>query len=1060
MTEAELLLLIKTKADTAGMDEVASKAGGLSEKLGGIGKGMAIGGAAVAGAAAGIGTALLGVGMQFDDAFDGMAVKTGATGKDLEALQGSFKNVIGNTPADFDTVSAAMGTMSQRTGATGKDLEALTLQVADLSRITGVDATAAATAAADVFGKFGTKASDQTFVMDQLFMASQNSGVAFDTLAGQVAQFAPQLDAMGMGAGTGAGFLGQMAKAGIDAGAVMPGLTKAIGAMVKDGIDPMEGLGSVFEKIKSEGSNSATAMETFGKSGLQMAAAISSGAMDVGDLADVMSDAGGRIKDTATGTADFGEKLSLFKNKLMVAMEPAGTALMDGITAAFTKLEPYLPMIADGITRVFSFFTENPMVAAVAGIIGAIGTALGAVMVVIGPLIAPIMAVVASFGGMAAIGTTLMGVIGTVAAVLTGPFALAIGAVVLGIALWKAKGEEIVAWISEWGGKIIDKFKEIFGIASPSQVFLDFGIALIDGLIGGITGMIGSVLTILVEFGASIFARLDTAWNAVWAMIVVVGQAIWQSISDKWTEIKDTITERIEAARVMISAKWDAIKEYLDAKLTMIKAAVSVIFDAISTKISEAMQAVQDKIDAAWDWINDKIHDALNSIQDIFNNVMDWISDKTGVSMDAIKGYFDDAMTVVHDLVDAFISWFKGDWDGMWESIKRAGDNAWTAIKNVFNDGWEALKRILNIDALLETFKSGMSRLETIGSDLIEGLKRGISKGWDTLSSWMTGLFGDLITLAKKILGIASPSRVMADEIGEPMAMGIVEGIRAALRMNPLGELVAEWGKKQGPGFIAQLISPVIGAAIGAAITAGIVAAGGTPEQVNSGRGWSAWNNTQGGSRVGIQQGSMGKDSADGRVKADAFRSGKGGLLAASSSNYWQVFVSKWGVPTESSARKVARQLGIPLPQWLEDIYNPPGGSTVDRPDVLKDPEQAAEVTASLRAMGDAAINVTDALNKLGGVFRLELDKGVGGQVGVGGLPGGGQVGGPIVIEPPPGGAVSVQSVSLGNIVMGAINVNLDGKAISRAVASAFIEDVTILDQLGKALGKRKAVTS
>ena len=79
------------------------------------------------------------------------------------------------------------------------------------------------------------------------------------------------------------------------------------------------------------------------------------------------------------------------------------------------------------------------------------------------------------------------------------------------------------------------------------------------------------------------------------------------------------------------------------------------------------------------------------------------------------------------------------------------------------------------------------------------------------------------------------------------------------------------------------------------------------------------------------------------------------------------------------------------------------------------------------------------------------------------GLPGsqpGSPGGQPIIIEPPPGSEVSVQSVSLGNIVMGPTIINMDSRPIARAVASAFIEDVTILDQLGKALGKRKAVTS
>ena len=47
-----------------------------------------------------------------------------------------------------------------------------------------------------------------------------------------------------------------------------------------------------------------------------------------------------------------------------------------------------------------------------------------------------------------------------------------------------------------------------------------------------------------------------------------------------------------------------------------------------------------------------------------------------------------------------------------------------------------------------------------IGKDLVDGFKNGISKAWTSLKKWFKNLFGDLIGIAKKILGIASPSKV------------------------------------------------------------------------------------------------------------------------------------------------------------------------------------------------------------------------------------------------------------------------------------------------------------
>ena len=59
---------------------------------------------------------------------------------------------------------------------------------------------------------------------------------------------------------------------------------------------------------------------------------------------------------------------------------------------------------------------------------------------------------------------------------------------------------------------------------------------------------------------------------------------------------------------------------------------------------------------------------------------------------------------------------------------------------------------------LAEGFKN--SKIYDIGKNIVEGIKSGISNAWNNLVKWFKNLFGDLIGIAKKILGIASPSKV------------------------------------------------------------------------------------------------------------------------------------------------------------------------------------------------------------------------------------------------------------------------------------------------------------
>ena len=79
------------------------------------------------------------------------------------------------------------------------------------------------------------------------------------------------------------------------------------------------------------------------------------------------------------------------------------------------------------------------------------------------------------------------------------------------------------------------------------------------------------------------------------------------------------------------------------------------------------------------------------------------------------------------------------------------------------------------VDGIVRAFRSNSGEFSNIGRNIIEGIRNGISNAWNNLVSWFRGLFGDLIGIAKRILGIASPSKVFK-EIGGFTAEGFGAG--------------------------------------------------------------------------------------------------------------------------------------------------------------------------------------------------------------------------------------------------------------------------------------------
>ena len=81
------------------------------------------------------------------------------------------------------------------------------------------------------------------------------------------------------------------------------------------------------------------------------------------------------------------------------------------------------------------------------------------------------------------------------------------------------------------------------------------------------------------------------------------------------------------------------------------------------------------------------------------------------------------------------------------------------------------------IKETVDGFKNSenIKKFMDVGKNIIEGIKSGIKNAWNNLVKWFKGLFGDLIGIAKKILGIASPSKVFK-KIGGFTAEGFGAG--------------------------------------------------------------------------------------------------------------------------------------------------------------------------------------------------------------------------------------------------------------------------------------------
>lgn len=81
------------------------------------------------------------------------------------------------------------------------------------------------------------------------------------------------------------------------------------------------------------------------------------------------------------------------------------------------------------------------------------------------------------------------------------------------------------------------------------------------------------------------------------------------------------------------------------------------------------------------------------------------------------------------------------------------------------------------IDALLEGLGAAIVGVVQIGKDIVEGLWNGISDMTDWIAGKIQGFGEDVLGGIKEFFGIASPSKIMRDEVGAMLSEGVAEGI-------------------------------------------------------------------------------------------------------------------------------------------------------------------------------------------------------------------------------------------------------------------------------------------
>lgn len=313
-------------------------------------------------------------------------------------------------------------------------------------------------------------------------------------------------------------------------------------------------------------------------------------------------------------------------------------------------------------------------------------------------------------------------------------------------------------------------FEEIEVVVSDSiSIIVDLFTGNFEGLKNDLLDLFSSFSEVFEEVGEGISLVLGGISEAVTSIVYEAANEIGQlvgSIATGAVSIYETVSETIDSIVEWFEELPDRIAESLSNAIQIIYEWGTEVYDTVSQTISETITAVGE-------WFSQLpgvIADGLNSAIDA---VVNW-----GSSM------LSSAESAASNTITAIGNWFS-------QLPSNIANGLSSAISAIASWGSSALSTAISaaqsiVSGIYDTLSQLPSKVVSIGSNIVAGIKNGISSAWNGMVGWLGGLCDSFISGVKAKFDIHSPSRVMRDQIGKFIPLGIVEGIKATT-----GDLIA-----------------------------------------------------------------------------------------------------------------------------------------------------------------------------------------------------------------------------------------------------------------------------
>ncbi len=308
-----------------------------------------------------------------------------------------------------------------------------------------------------------------------------------------------------------------------------------------------------------------------------------------------------------------------------------------------------------------------------------------------------------------------------------------------------------------------------------------------------------------VAFIKQTLAELKAFWDENGAQIIAAVQNAWSVIASIFEAVAPVI-------KFIILTLFEYVKGVISGALDMIMGLVKIFAGLFTGDFSKMWEGIKQLFSGAveflWNLLNLMfVGRIISGIKSLATGAANTIKNMWTTITEFFKGLADDAARIITNMVNGVIGFFRNMftqattifgqlrtfgasiWNAMSEAIRGVARNIWdgvttsftnmvSSIRNIFGTAKSTIEEIWN--KVMDFFKG--INLEEIGKNIMQGLVNGIGSMAGAVWKKVKEIADSVKDTIKDALKINSPSRVMRDDVGKWIPIGLAEGIETNIR--------------------------------------------------------------------------------------------------------------------------------------------------------------------------------------------------------------------------------------------------------------------------------------